>query len=140
MPVMIHYESVDAYMAAQPGDVQPKLKQLRDTIRKAAPQAEESISYGMPAYKFLGKPLVYFGAAKKHIGLYALPTTNEVFKKELTAYDVAKGTIRLPPDKPLPVKLITAIVKFRMEEIREAIARKQSAKKAKPVAKNSKKA
>jgi uncharacterized protein YdhG (YjbR/CyaY superfamily) len=131
MPMMIHYESVDAYISAQAADLQPKLSQLRQTIKKAAPTVEESISYGMPAYKFEGKPLVYFGAAKKHIGFYALPSANQLFKKELADYDVSKGTMRFPLDQPLPLKLISTIVKFRVEENKEAVAKQQAVKKAK---------
>lgn len=113
MPHMQEFKNVDDYIAAQPEDVQTKLEQLRQTIRKAAPKADEGISYGMPSYKLHG-PLVYFGAAKTHIGFYPTADGIEAFKNELSDYDFSKGTIRLPNDKPLPVRLIRDIVKFRI--------------------------
>jgi uncharacterized protein YdhG (YjbR/CyaY superfamily) len=140
MPVMLHYDSVDAYINAQAADLQPQLTQLRQIITKAAPDAEESISYGMPAYKYLGKPLVYFAANKKHIGFYALPTANEFFKKELAGYDVSKGTIRFPLGQPLPVRLVSTIVKFRIEENKKVVSKKRAGKKVSPLAKGLKKA
>ncbi len=106
---------VDAYIAEQPVSVQELLNKIRDTIRNAAPDAEELISYQMPAYKLAG-PLVYFGASKNHIGFY--PTNSGVtnFQKELSAYKTSKGAIQFPIDKPLPVKLIKDIVQFRVKE------------------------
>ena len=128
MPVMLHYVSVEAYISSQSADVQSKLQQLRAIIKKAAPDAIESISYGMPAYKYLGKPLVYFSACKNHIGFYALPKAVETFKEQLANYDYSKGTVRFPLDKPLPVKLIKNIVRMRVTE-NKALA---IAKKGKP--------
>lgn len=108
-------KDVDEYIAMQPPDVRDILEKLRLTIKKAAPKAEEGISYTMPSYKFLGV-LVYFGAYKTHIGFY--PTGNGIraFKKELSAYEGSKGTVRFPIDKPLPLGLISKIVKFRVKE------------------------
>ena len=140
MPVMIRYETVDAYISAQPTDMQPQLTELRQAIIKAASAAEESISYGMPAYRYIGKPLVYFAANKKHIGFYALPSAIALFKKELASYDVSKGTIRFPLGQPLPLKLISTIVKFRVEENKEMMANKRAGKKASPYVKGLKKA
>lgn len=108
-------KDVDAYIAAQPEEVRPLLEKLRQTIKKAAPKAEESISYQMPGYKLNGA-LVYFGSWKNHIGFYPVSSGISKLKKELSPYKVSKGTVQFPLDKPLPVKLISDIVKFRVKE------------------------
>ena len=105
--------SVEAYIAAFPPATQKLLEQIRAIIKKAAPKAEESISYMMPAYKFNG-PLVYFGGYKNHIGFYPTGSGIEAFKKELSVYKGSKGAVQFPLDKPLPVKLISSIVKYRL--------------------------
>jgi len=105
-------KDVDAYIAAQPKNVAAKLKQLRQTVRSAAPEAQEIISYGMPAYKYHGR-LVYFGAFKNHISFYPRPSGSTTLQKELSQYKGAKGTVKLPLDKPLPLGLIRKIVKFK---------------------------
>lgn len=89
---------------------------MRNTILASAPGAEESISYGMPAYKINKKPLVYFAAFKNHIGFYATPSGHEAFAAELAKYKQGKGSVRFPLDKPLPLDLIGEIVAFRMVE------------------------
>ena len=110
-------KTVDDYIAAFPPDVQAILEKIRLTIRKAAPQAEESISYQIPAYK-LGGALVYFAAHKTHIGMYPISrTVKEKFEKELSAYEAGKSTARFPLDRPIPYALIGRIVKFRVSEI-----------------------
>jgi uncharacterized protein YdhG (YjbR/CyaY superfamily) len=109
-------KSVDEYIAGQPPEVRERLTQIRETIRKYAPDAVESISYQMPAFKLCGKPLVYFAAFKEHIGFYATPTGHEAFKKELAGYKTGKGSVQFPFDRPLPSALIAKIVKFRAEE------------------------
>ena len=106
--------SVDEYIAAFPKEVQQLLSQMRKTIKTAAPKAEELISYGMPVYKHNGV-LVYFGGYKNHIGFYATPTGHEAFKKEFSKYKTGKGSVQFPSDKPLPLGLITRIVKFRVK-------------------------
>jgi len=108
-------EKVDSYLASFPESTRKKLKQLRAAIRKAAPEAEEVISYGMPAYRYKGM-LVYFSGFKGHIGFYALPTAHAKFKTELAAFKTGKGSVQFPLDRPLPMSLITAMVKFRVEE------------------------
>lgn len=107
--------TVAEYIAAAPPATRGRLRQLRATIRKIAPSAEESISYGMPAYKLNG-PLVYFAAFTKHIGVY--PTARGIveFKKDLAAYEGAKGSVQFPHAKPLPLSLIARIVKFRLSQ------------------------
>jgi uncharacterized protein YdhG (YjbR/CyaY superfamily) len=107
--------SVDEYISSQPASHRPGLKQLRQTIRKAAPQAEEVISYNMPAYKFQGI-LVYFAAHTAHIGFYALPGPLIAFKEKLKSYTTSKGTVQFPLGKALPVKLIQDMVLFRVKE------------------------
>ena len=107
--------SVDEYIASFPEEVQVILEQVRTTIKQTAPEAEETISYAMPAYKLHGM-LVYFAAFKNHIGLYALPSGNEAFKKELATYKTGRGSIQFSLNKPMPLHLITEIVKFRVIE------------------------
>ena len=107
--------TIDAYIAGFPNDVQVILKKIRMTVRKAAPDAEEKISYQMPTFTLNGN-LVHFAAFKNHIGFYPTPTGTEKFQKELSAYKGAKGSVRFPLDKPIPFGLITKIVKFRAKE------------------------
>jgi uncharacterized protein YdhG (YjbR/CyaY superfamily) len=108
--------TVDAYIKAQPKEVQPILKKVRETIRAAAPKAEEAISYGMPGYKMNGKALVYFGAFKKHLGFFATPAGNAAFKKEISAYKTSKGTVQFQYDEPIPYPLIKKMVAYRVKE------------------------
>ena len=106
-------KDIDDYIAGFPNDVQEILEKIRMTIRKAAPDAVETISYQIPTFTLKGTYLVYFAAYKKHIGLYPAPRGIEKFKKELSAYEGGKGTVRFPLNKPIPCALITRIVKFR---------------------------
>lgn len=108
-------ESIDQYIAAFPGEVQKLLQQMRDTIRKAAPKAEETINYAIPTFKLNGN-LVHFAAFKKHIGFYPGPSGIQAFKKEFSAYEGAKGSVQFPFDQPLPLALVTKVVKFRVKE------------------------
>ena|SRR5882762_4945642 len=113
------------FIAVFPRDVQEILQRLRATIRKAAPEARETIKYGMPTFTLNGN-LVFFSAYKNHIGFY--PRLN-AFKKELSAYDGGKGTIRFPLDKPLPFALIGKLVKYRVQENLERAEAKAKKKK-----------
>ena len=106
-------EPVDAYIDRYPKDVQRRLKQMRTTIRKAAPSASETISYGIPAFK-TSKMLVWYGAFTTHIGFYPGAGVVAKFKKELSRYKFAKGSIQFPFTQPLPLPLVTKIVKFRV--------------------------
>ena len=109
-------ETIDEYIAGFPKEVQKVLVKVRMTIRKAAPSAEETIKYKMPTFTSNGN-LVYFAAFKKHIGLYSMPRTGtEKFKKELSAYQGAKGSVKFPLDKPIPFDLIGKIVRIRVKE------------------------
>ncbi len=107
--------TVDEYIKDFSEDVQKILSEIRRTILEIAPQAEESISYGMPAYKLKGKPLVYFAAFKNHIGFYATPSGHAAFEKELAKYKQGKGSVQFPIDKPMPLKLIAKIVEYRIK-------------------------
>lgn len=109
-------KNVNEYIAAFPEEVQNKLAQIRAIVKAAAPEAEESISYGMPAYKLNKKPLVYFAGHKNHIGFYATPTGHATFAKELSIYKQGKGSVQFPLNEPLPLKLIERIVQFRVAE------------------------
>jgi len=109
------YKTIDEYIASFPVDVQNTLQKLRHVIHKAAPEAQETISYSMPAFKQNGI-LVYFAAFKNHIGFFPTSSGVAAFQKELSPYDTSKGTIRFPPDRPIPYKLVEKIVKFRVQE------------------------
>jgi len=109
-------ESIDEYLMDFPFEIQEILLQILHTIKTAAPDATESISYGMPAFKLNGKPLVYFAAFKNHIGFYATPTGHEAFAKELSRYKQGKGSVQFPLNKPLPLDLIARITSFRAME------------------------
>lgn len=114
---------MDDYIAGFPHDVQEILEKLRVTIRKAAPNAEEIISYQMPTFTLKGN-LVHFAAYKKHVGFYPTSTGIAKFKSELSGYEGAKGSVRFPLDKPIPFGLISRIVKFRVKENLERAAAK----------------
>ena len=117
--------AIDKYIAAYPADAQLLLKQLRTCIRKAAPDAEEVMSYQMPAYKYHGM-LTWFAGHKNHIGFYPGASGIETFKKELSVYKEAKGSVQFPLDKPLPLELVEKIIKFKVKEnIEKAQAKKK---------------
>jgi uncharacterized protein YdhG (YjbR/CyaY superfamily) len=119
--------NIDEYIAGFPYDVQAILEKIRVTIRKAAPDAEEAIKYQMPTFTLKGN-LVYFAAFKKHIGFYPVPTGIEKFKRELSVYKTAKGSVQFPLDKPIPFDLISKIVKFRVGENLDRAKAKQKKK------------
>lgn len=109
---------VDAYIQAFPKDVQTALQAVRQAVRAAAPrEAEESIAYGVVGYKLAGKPLVYFGGYAKHIGFYATPNGTSAFKDKLAKYKQGKGSVQFPLDQPMPLDLITDIVRYRAAEV-----------------------
>ena len=108
-------QTIDEYIARFPKEIQELLETIRITIREAAPDAEETISYQMPTFKLKGN-LVHFAAYKNHIGFYPTPSGIEKFRDELSAYNGAKGSVQFPIDQPLPLDLISKIVKFRAAE------------------------
>jgi uncharacterized protein YdhG (YjbR/CyaY superfamily) len=114
-------ETVDAYIAAQPRDLQSVLKQVRGAIRKALPRAEEVISYQIPAYKQDGRLVLYFAGWREHYSLYPVTKgTAAAFKKDFARYELSnKGTIRLPLDQKVPTGLIARVAKFRAQEVAE---------------------
>jgi len=124
------HKTIDSYIEAQPAGVQPLLQEMREIIRKAAPKAEEVISYGMPAFKGF-RVLVYFAAAKEHMGFYPTGSGIEAFKNEFGNYKWSKGAVQFPLNEPLPVKLISKMVKFRLAEDKELETEKTAAKKKK---------
>ena len=107
---------MDEYIAGFPKDVQEILEQIRMTIKKAAPNADEGISYKMPTFYLKGQHLIYFAAYKKHIGLYPVPSGDAKFNQEISEYQSGKGTLQFPLDKPIPYKLISKIAKARARE------------------------
>jgi uncharacterized protein YdhG (YjbR/CyaY superfamily) len=115
MKPVIKPENIDEYIEGFPINIQDILEELRLAINKAAPEAEEKISYQMPAFSLKGI-LVYFAAFKNHIGFYPTSRPIEVFKNELSGYRTARGSVQFPIDKPLPLDLITRIVNFRVNE------------------------
>jgi len=111
-------KTIEEYIYAAPAEVQEKLWQMHDTIRKAAPGATEDLKWSQPAYSYQ-KILVIFAVFKKHIGFYPMPSAVKAFAKDLTKYKTAEGSIQFPLDKPLPISLIKKIVKFRVKESKE---------------------
>lgn len=122
--------NIDEYIAAFPDDVQAILQELRTTIREAAPQATETINYGMPTFQLQGN-LVHFAAYKNHIGFYPTPSGIEAFQSELSGYKGAKGSVQFPLDQPPPLGLVRRIVAFRVAENLERAATKAKKKKQK---------
>ena len=112
-------KDIDDYTAGFPDDVQKILEKVRTTIRKTAPEGEETISYQIPTFKLNDTYLIYFAGFENHISLYPAPRGAEEFKKELSAYEGGKGTVRFPLDKPIPFDLIKRIVKFKVKENQE---------------------
>src|SRR2546425_7121754 len=115
MPRKKRFETIDEYIETFPKDVQSILEKMRQTIRRAAPEAEEAISYQIPGFKLNGN-LVWFAAFKNHIGFYPMKTGIQAFKKELLSYKGAKGSVRFPLDTPIPYDLVKKIVMFRRKE------------------------
>ncbi len=109
-------QNVDEYISGFPKETQKALEEVRITIKKAAPEAEEMISYAIAAFKLNGKGLIYYAGNKNHIGLYPTPAGDDEFKKEISIYKSGKSTIQFPLSKPIPLDLVTKIAKFRIAE------------------------
>ena len=116
-------KTIDEYIAGFPHDVQEILDKIRMTIRKAAPDAEETIKYQIPTFTLKGN-LLSFAAYKKHIGFYPAPAGNEKFRQALSVYRAGKSSVRFPIDQPIPFDLISQMVKFRVKEHLERAAAK----------------
>jgi len=112
-----HFKNVDEFINSFSADVQKILERLRKTIQEEAPEAEEAIAYGIPTFKLGGKNLVHFSAFERHIGFYPTPSAIEAFKKKLSIYKGAKGSVQFPLNKPIPYDLVRKIVAFRVKEI-----------------------
>ncbi|TGK35056.1 hypothetical protein EHQ12_15765 [Leptospira gomenensis] len=120
--------SIDEYIGMFPGEVSAILSKLRETIRAAAPNAEEKISYQIPTF-FLNRNLVHFAAFKRHIGFYPGASGIANFEKELSGYKTAKGSVQFPIEKPLPLSLIRKIVRFRVTEEKTRVSKKKTVKR-----------
>jgi len=110
-----NFKSVEEYIKTFPAEIQKILQQVRETIKKAAPEAEETINYQIPTFKLNGN-LVHFAAFKNHIGFYPAPSGHKAFEKELSVYKSGKGSVQFPLDKPMPLALIKRIVQYRVKE------------------------
>ncbi len=116
--------TIDQYIKGFPKEIQILLEQVRTTVRKAAPEAQETIKYAMPTFVLNGN-LVHFAAFQNHIGFYPAPTGIDAFTEELSVYKGGKGSVQFPLDQPLPLDLITRIVKFRVKENQSKTAGKR---------------
>jgi uncharacterized protein YdhG (YjbR/CyaY superfamily) len=114
-------QTIDEFISSYPPEIQTILQKIRATVQKSAPGAEEAMAYGIPTFRLNGRNLVHFSAFKSHIGFYPTPSGIEKFKKELSAYEGAKGSVKFPLEKPIPYALITKIVKFRVKEELEKV-------------------
>jgi uncharacterized protein YdhG (YjbR/CyaY superfamily) len=119
---MKEINSIDAYIAEFPAEVQAVLQQVRAVIRSIVPDAEETIRYAIPTFRYKGRNLVHFAGFKNHIGLYATPSGHKAFEAELSKYKQGKGSVQFPLNQPMPLDLIERIVRFRAEEERSKSA------------------
>jgi uncharacterized protein YdhG (YjbR/CyaY superfamily) len=119
MPDKKLFTTIDEYISTFPEEIQAALEKVRQAIQKAAPEAVETISYGMPTFDLNGKHLVFFAGWRHHISLYPIPAGDEAFQRELSRYKRAKGTIQCPLDKPIPYDLVEKIVTLLMIETPE---------------------
>ncbi|GAB4029675.1 iron chaperone [Spirosoma jeollabukense] len=126
----IRFPTVDDYIADQPAPLRATLTQLRKVIAEAAPDAEELISYQMPAFRFHGR-FVWYAATKNHIGLYVLPIVLKVFKERLAGYELTKSTIRFPLNEPIPEALVTEIIEYGVKINLERVLMKNAGKSQK---------
>ena len=125
-------KDIDEYIAGFPGEVQSVMQELRSAIKKAAPKAQETISYQMPTFTLEGN-LVHFAGHKNHIGFYPAPSGIDYVSKKLSGFELSKGTIRFPLDRPIPFDLIKRIVQLRVTENLEKAAAKKALKQASKV-------
>jgi uncharacterized protein YdhG (YjbR/CyaY superfamily) len=126
-----NYQSIDEYIASFPPSIQRTLRRVRLTIRKVAPDAQEAMTYGIPTFVY-HENLVHFGGFQKHLGFYPTPDGISEFADELASYQSAKGSVQFPYDRPIPLDLITKIVRFRVKQIDLKVAAKRTARKKIP--------
>ncbi len=112
-------KTVGEYISSFPNSIKIKLKQIRQIVREESPEAVELISYQMPAFKLNKRILIYYAAWKDHVAIYPYPNSVVKFKKELSKYKTSKSTVQFTLDKPLPIKLIHNIIKFRIEDLKK---------------------
>lgn len=110
--------TVDEYLSAFTGETKARLETMRNVVKAEAPEAIESMAYGMPAYKLGGKPLVYFAGYTHHTGFYATPNGHDAFQEEFSKYKQGKGSVQFPHDQPLPVELIKRVVQYRCKQLK----------------------
>lgn len=110
---------VDAFIHDQTPKIADRLQHVREAVKKAVPDATETIGYGIPTFQIAGKNMIHYGPGKAHIGLYATPDGHEAFEEELNMYKRGKGSVQFPLDQPLPLDLITRISIFRAEQLRK---------------------
>jgi uncharacterized protein YdhG (YjbR/CyaY superfamily) len=114
---MKNYKDVEEYLLDQPESVIPLLISIRELIQTEVPEAVEKISYGMPAYQYCGKPLIYFAAQKKHLGIYATPNAHNFFEEQLQSYKRGKGSVQFPYNRDIPFDLIRSMIRFNKETL-----------------------
>ena len=124
--------SIDAYIAGFPAATQEVLRQVRATIRAAAPDTDETISYQIPTFKLRGRPVVYFAGFDKHVSVYPAPVANPEFADDMAVYGSGRGTARFPLNRPIPLDLITRIVRFRLDETLRLLESKGKKKQRHP--------
>ena len=110
-------KTVDEYIKNYDGEVRSCLETMREIILGVVPEADESIAYGMPAYKLNGRPLVYFAGFANHVGFYATPNGHEAFAEDFSTYKQGKGSVQFPNNQPLPVDLIKRVINYRKEQL-----------------------
>jgi uncharacterized protein YdhG (YjbR/CyaY superfamily) len=126
---MIEAANIDEYISQFPAGTQKLLKQMRATIKKAAPGAKEAMKYGIPTFVLEGRNLVHFGGYNHHVGFYPTPNGMQTFKEELAPYAQGKGSANFPLDKPMPLGLVTKIVKYRIKVEKEQQAKGKTKRK-----------
>ena len=114
---MIKAANFEEYSSHFPAEIQKKLRLLRKLVKETAPEAVEGMSYGMPAYKLNGRPLVYFAAQKNHFGFYGTPSTHAAFEVELAGYKKGKGSVQFPFNEELPLEIIKKMIIFKVNEL-----------------------
>jgi len=113
-----NFQSIDEYIAACPEETHESLQQIREMVKRIAPDAKEKISYQMAAFELGGKNLVHFAGWKKHISLYPVPAGSEAFERQVALYVDGRGTLKFPLDKPLPMKLIEKVIRLHVKRIK----------------------
>ena len=114
--------TVDEYLGTFTGETKARLETMRSIVKAEAPEAIESMAYGMPAYKLGGKPLVYFAGYAHHTGFYATPNGHDAFQEEFSKYKQGKGSVQFPHDQPLPVELVKRVVRYRCAQLARGLA------------------